>query len=200
MRASDYTTLSGDAMRSDGAVTLAPGANRAAVIEGLHAALPAELTRRIEFAEPGEIRALSLRIFDRSFQVTYLLEAIAILVGLAGVAATFSAQTLARTKEFGMLRHLGVTRKEISAMLLTEGALLGTIGVVAGIGLGLAMSQVLIHVVNPQSFPLDDATRFAGGAVRHRDSGADCGGGGTAWLFGRRALSFEAVRAVREDW
>ena len=105
--------------------------------------------------------------------MTYLLEAIAILVGLAGVAATFSAQTLARTKEFGMLRHLGVTRRQIIAMLLMEGALLGAVGVIAGIGLGLAMSQVLIHVVNPQSFNWTMETRLALRAVRDRDGGAD---------------------------
>jgi putative ABC transport system permease protein len=41
---------------------------------------------------------MSLQIFDRSFAVTYLLEAIAIVIGLFGVAATFSAQTLARAR------------------------------------------------------------------------------------------------------
>ena len=110
------------------------------------------------------------------------MEAIAILVGLAGVAATFSAQTLARTKEFGMLRHLGVTRRQIIAMLLMEGALLGAVGVIAGIGLGLAMSQVLIHVVNPQSFNWTMETRlpftlFATVAVALI---AGCGGHGGA--------------------
>ena len=82
------------------------------------------------------------------------------LVGLAGVAATFSAQTLARTKEFGMLRHIGVLRRQIVAMLAAEGALLGTVGVIAGIGLGIAISQVLIGVINPQSFHWSMETRL----------------------------------------
>ena len=145
MDEADYTRVTGDTLRSDAAIELAPGANEETVIAGLRAALPAPLSARVAFVESRELRALSLRIFDRSFAVTYLLEAIAMLVGLAGVAATFSAQTLARTKEFGMLRHIGVLRRQIVAMLAAEGALLGTVGVVAGIGLGIAISQVLIH-------------------------------------------------------
>jgi len=200
MDAADYTALTGDDTRSDGSVEMQPSAEAGQVIDGLRAALPRPLAERIQFALPGELRALSLQIFDRSFAVTYLLEAIAILVGLAGVAATFSAQTLARTKEFGMLRHLGVTRRQIIAMLLMEGALLGAVGVIAGIGLGLAMSQVLIHVVNPQSFNWTMETRlplwlFASVTVALIGAAA-----ATALLAGRRALSLDAVRAVREDW
>jgi putative ABC transport system permease protein len=61
----------------------------------------------LEFAATGELRALSLRIFDRSFAVTYYLQAVAIAIGLVGMAASLSAQVLARRKEFGLLAHLG---------------------------------------------------------------------------------------------
>ena len=63
----------------------------------------------MEFGTPAQIRATSLRIFDRSFAVTYWLQAVAIAIGLFGVAASFSAQVLARRKEFGLLAHLGLT-------------------------------------------------------------------------------------------
>jgi putative ABC transport system permease protein len=200
MDAVDYTAITGDETRTDGSVEITPSATSSEVIEHLRAALPPSLSRRIEFALPGELRALSLEIFDRSFAVTYLLEAIAILVGLAGVAATFSAQTLARTKEFGMLRHLGVTRRQIIAMLLIEGALLGAVGVIAGIGLGLAMSQVLIHVVNPQSFNWTMETRLPFTLFATVTIALVSAAAATAVLAGRRALSLDAVRAVREDW
>ena len=54
-------------------------------------------------------------------------------VGLFGISASTSSQVLARRGEFGMLRHLGVTRGEIGRMLAFEGAALGTVGVVTGI-------------------------------------------------------------------
>ena len=204
MDGADYTRLTGDEIRTEGAVELAPGATAGAVIEGLRAALSdsssGSLAGRVSFTEPAEIRARALQLFDRSFAVTYLLEFIAILVGLSGVAASFSAQTLARRKEFGMLRHIGVLRRQIIAMLAIEGALLGAVGVVAGAGLGLAMSQVLIHVVNPQSFHWTMETRlplalFAVVAALLIVSSA-----GAALLAGRRVLSSDVVRAVQEDW
>ncbi len=196
----DYTRLTGDATRSEAAIDLAPGASAPGVIAGLRAALPAGLASQVSFGRPKEIRALALRIFDRSFAVTYALEAIAIGVGLTGVAATFSAQTLARTKEFGMLRHIGVLRRQILLMLAAEGALLGAVGVAAGLGLGVVMSQVLIDVVNPQSFHWTMETRlplrlFVGLAAALIAAAA-----GTAILSGRGATSSSAVRAVREDW
>jgi putative ABC transport system permease protein len=200
MDARDYVGLTGDKLRSDASISLAPGTDFASASEAVRAAMPPELASRVSFVPSRNLRALSLQIFDRSFAVTYVLEAIAILVGLAGVAATFSAQTLARTKEFGMLRHIGVLKRQIVGMLAAEGALLGTVGVVAGIGLGVAISQVLIHVINPQSFHWTMETElpyvlFATVAVALVAASA-----GTALIAGRRALSDDAIRAVREDW
>jgi putative ABC transport system permease protein len=200
MDSKDYMALTSDSLRSDGAVTLAPGTSVAAAVEAMRARLPPALAARVSFAPSRELRALSLRIFDRSFAVTYVLEGIAILVGLAGVAATVSAQTLARTKEFGMLRHIGVLRRQIVTMLAAEGAILGAVGVVAGIGLGIVISQVLIHVINPQSFHWTMETRLPLAVFATVTIALMVASAGTALLAGRRALSADAVRAVREDW
>ena len=196
----DYTRLTGDADRSDAAVDLAPGAAPAKVTAALRAAMPPALASQAGFNQPKQIRALALGVFDRSFAVTYALEAIAILVGLTGVAATFSAQTLARTREFGMLRHIGVLRRQILLMLAIEGGLLGAVGVAAGLSLGVAMSQVLIHVVNPQSFHWTMQTRLPLGLFVSLAVALITASAGTAVLSGRSATSAGAVRAVREDW
>jgi len=196
----DYQALSGDTGRAEAAIDLQTGASVQATIESLPQALPAELAGRAEFARPGEIRAIALKIFDRSFAATYALEAIAILVGMAGVAATFSAQTLARTREFGMLRHIGVLRRQVLAMLALEGALLGSVGGVAGLVLGTAMGQVLIQVVNPQSFHWTMDTRWPLTLFTALWVGLVLASALTAVLAGRSALSSDAVRAVREDW
>jgi putative ABC transport system permease protein len=198
--AGDFTRLTGEVRRTEAAVDLAPGAPAEQVATALRAAVPQGDSQRMMIAQAGQLRRLALSIFDRSFAVTYLLEAIAILVGLAGVGATISAQTLARTKEFGMLRHLGVRRREIAAMLAAEGALLGLVGGIAGIGLGLAMSQVLIGVINPQSFNWTMQTRLPLGLFGSVALALIAASAGTALLAGRRALSGEAVQAVREDW
>jgi putative ABC transport system permease protein len=196
----DYEALTGDTARAEAAIDLQTGAQAQETIEALRKALPAELAGRAEFARPGEIRAIALKIFDRSFAATYALEAIAILVGMAGVAATFSAQTLARTREFGMLRHIGVLRRQVLAMLALEGALLGGVGGVAGLALGTAMGQVLIQVVNPQSFHWTMDTRWPLTLFAALWIGLVLASALTAVVAGRSALSSDAVRAVREDW
>ncbi len=193
----DYDRITGDASRTDAALWLVPGARAADVIEALRTRLDAAGS---EFRQPGEIRALSLAIFDRSFAVTYLLEVAAIVIGLIGIAATFSAQALARRREFGMLRHLGVTRAQILAQFALEGLLVTLLGIANGLLAGFAVALVLIHVVNPQSFhwtmSLSVPTTLLSTLMVVLLATATL----TAVLAARRAASGEAVRAVREDW
>jgi putative ABC transport system permease protein len=193
----DYRRLTGDRLINDAAIDLAPGANADQVAAALTAmAGPGVL----EIARPGEIRALSLRIFDRTFAVTYLLEAVAIAIGLAGVAASFAALASARRREFGMLRHLGLTRRQIGWMLAQEGALAAGVGVLAGLLAGGAIGLVLIEVVNRQSFhwsmdlhvPWASLALFATGLILLAAL--------AAVLAGRQAMRQDAVLAVREDW
>lgn len=196
IRANDYARLTGDRVRDEAAVRLETGATVAAVRRRLQPVLPAG----VSIAEPRTLRAYALQLFDRSFAVTYVLEAVAILVGLAGVAATMSAQTIARTKEFGMLRHLGLSKRQLIAMLGAEGALLGLMGGIAGIALGGLLGQVLIHVINPQSFNWTMTTRWPLGTIAGVMAALVGAATLTAMLAGRRATSRDAVAAVREDW
>ncbi len=196
IRDTDYVRLTGDRLRDEAAITLAPGADAATVRRAVTAELPAG----VSVAEPATLRRFALRLFDRSFAITYVLEAVAILVGLAGVAATMSAQTIARSKEFGMLRHLGLTRRQVTEMLATEGALLGLIGAVAGVALGALLGQVLIHVINPQSFNWTMTTRWPVGTIIGVTAALTGAAAVTAMLAGWRATAGDAVAAVREDW
>ena len=200
LRRSDYLRITSDAGANEGGLFLQPGADRGEVLGRIRKALPPDLAAQTEVAPSAEIRRAALRIFDRSFAVTYALEAVAVLVGVAGVAATVSAQTLARRREFGMLRHVGAGRGQILAMLALEGAFLGAVGAVAGLALGAAMGQVLIQVVNPQSFNWTMETRWPWGLLGGLALSLTLASSLTALLAGRSALSADAVRAVREDW
>jgi putative ABC transport system permease protein len=156
--------------------------------------------RSADFTESGAIRALSLRIFDRSFAVTYVLELVAIAIGLIGIAATFSAQAIARTREFGMLRHLGVTRGQILALLAIEGLLVTLLAIVLGLVAGLAVAWVLVDIVNPQSFLWTMDFRLPLGLIAGLIAALLAAAALTALAAGRRAVSSSAILAVREDW
>ncbi|CAM8647270.1 ABC transporter permease protein domain containing protein [Comamonadaceae bacterium] len=159
-----------------------------------------EAGRLLEFGSAREIRTTSLKIFDRSFAVTYWLQAVAIAIGLFGVAASFSAQVLARRKEFGLLVHLGLTRRQILRVVALEGAAWTSLGALAGIALGLAVAVVLVHVVNPQSFHWTMELALPWGRLAALGAAVIAAGTLTAWLSGRAAAGRDAVMAVKEDW
>ncbi len=196
----DYRGFTGDATATEASFDLAPGADPAAVQTALQAALPQAVEGQAQFGRPGEMRRVALTIFDRSFAVTYALEAIAIIIGLIGVATSFSAQVLARLREFGMLRHVGVGRRAILTMLGLEGAGLGLIGALAGLSLGLVMALVLVRVVNPQSFHWTMDLALPGPLLGGLVAALVLCAGGTAVVAGRRALGGRALLAVRADW
>ncbi|MGF6754252.1 FtsX-like permease family protein [Paraburkholderia sp. GAS42] len=197
IRLADYRQLTGDTNATDAALTLEHGVRAEQAIPALRA-LP--FAAALDFSQPGDIRARTLTIFDRSFAVTYLLEAVAIVIGLFGVAATFSAQTLSRSREFGMLRHVGVTRGQILALLAAEGGLLTALGIAMGCALGFAISLILVFVVNPQSFHWSMSLHIPWALLSVIALVMLASSCTTAVAAGRRAVSIDAVRAVREDW
>jgi len=99
-----------------------------------------------------------------------------------------------------MLRHVGLTRRQIAAMLASEGLLVSGVGMLAGMALGWLMSLVLIHVVNRQSFHWGMELSMPWLALIGGIALVLLLSMGTAVLSGRSAMSADAVRAVREDW
>lgn len=193
-----YIQLTGDRRASSASLWLAPGVSPTTVAATLRSRIPGGSL--LEIAQPGEIRVRSLAVFDRSFAVTYLLEAVAVLIGLLGVSSGFAAEALARRNEFGMLRHIGMSRRQIGAMFGLEGALVSALGAAAGLALGWLVGLILIQVVNRQSFhwsmDLHPPWYFLIGLAATLILAASL----TAMAAGRRAMSGDPVHAVREDW
>ena len=149
---------------------------------------------------PGEVRKLSLEAFDRTFAITYLLELVAVTIGLFGIAAGISAQVLARRSEFGALRHLGFTRRQVATMLAIEGSVLGALGVIVGLFAGTVISLILIYVVNRQSFHWSMDLSAPVGLLAGLSAALIAAAALIAVVSGRQAMGGEVVRAVREDW
>jgi putative ABC transport system permease protein len=122
-----------------------------------HAALRADVERslagqRVVVESSAELRAGALAQFDRTFAVTYALDAIVLTVALLGIVATLSAQVLERRQEIGVLRCIGILRREVVAMVVGEAAWLGVLGSLLGIAAGYVVAWILVFVVNKQAF------------------------------------------------
>jgi putative ABC transport system permease protein len=195
---SRYAELTGDRDATEGSIWLKPGQTAASAEAAVRAAVAGG--QALEIMTSTAVRERSLQIFDRAFAITYALEAIAVLIGLTGISFAASSTALARRAEFGMLRHIGMLRRQVVGLLADEGLLLSVFGVAYGLTLGGMLSLVLVYVINRQSFnwSIDLAvplwqlgvlgvTLIAAAAL-------------TAIWSGRAAMSLDAVRAVREDW
>lgn len=200
-----YIAATHDADANEGSVWLKPGSDAAHVESELRVALArgasaSATASAFEVLTSTALRERSLRIFDRAFAITYGIEAVAVIIGLMGVSFAASSTALARRAEFGMLRHIGMLRRQVIAMLATEGVLMSSFGVLYGLILGGALSLVLVYVVNRQSFnwSIDFAVPLWQLAVLSLTLIAAAAL--TAVWSGRSAMSHEAVRAVREDW
>ncbi len=193
-----YRAWTGDEGATDAALWLAPGRGARALEQSLRQQLA--LGENLQLIETTALKERSLVAFDRAFDITYALEAIAVAIGLAGVGFAFASQALARRAEFGMLRHLGCSARQLKSLLAGEGALLGVLGALYGLTVGGALSLVLVYVVNRQSFhwSLDFVVPY--GQLAWAALALIVAAATTARLAARAVLDEAAVLAVREDW
>jgi putative ABC transport system permease protein len=193
-----YRSITGDTGANEGSVWLKPGANPDAV----EALLRAQFARgdSLEILTSTALRERSLQIFDRAFAITYALEAIAVIIGLTGISFAASSTALARRAEFGMLRHIGMLRRQIVGMLASEGILTSAFGVIYGLLLGAALSLVLVYVVNRQSFNWSIDLALPAWQLAALSFTLVAAAAITAVWSGRAAMGRDAVQAVREDW
>ena len=100
----------------------------------------------------GELKTEILEIFDRTFRVTYVLELIALSVAVLGIINTLMTAITERRRELATLRALGVSRPQIQGLIFWESCYVAGLGAGLGILVGLALSVLLINVINKQSF------------------------------------------------
>jgi putative ABC transport system permease protein len=100
----------------------------------------------------ASIRKEVMTIFDQTFMITYALLGVAIIVAVLGIVNTLAALILERTHELALLRVSGMSRGQLTAMLVIESSLIGIASTVVGLVMGYVLSFILIYVINKQSF------------------------------------------------
>jgi putative ABC transport system permease protein len=138
-----------DPIPSNLAIFLAPSANADNVRKAIQQ-LAAE--RHILIFSNRDLRAEAIRIFDRTFAITYALETVAVFAAVMGIAGALLALVIDRRRELGLLRFLGASAQQIRKLILVEASLLGLLANLIGFVLGYLLSLILVFVVNKQSF------------------------------------------------
>ena len=145
-----YRRYWGDQRLTGIGVHLAPGIDVAEGMRALHASLGEHPTLRMRSTE--SIERLSLGIFDRTFEITEVLRFLAGCVAFLGVLSATLALELERAREHAILRSVGLSRRELRALILTETGLLGVAAGLAAIPLGTVLAALLVYVINQRSF------------------------------------------------
>jgi putative ABC transport system permease protein len=134
---------------TNAAIYLSPGVDHERVLRDVQLRTAAY---GVNVAPNQTLRRSAIEIFDRTFAVTWALEAVAIVVAMLGAANSLLALVLDRRRELGLLRYLGASAAQLRGMILAEAAFLGLLALLLGLVLGFALSLLLVFVVNKQSF------------------------------------------------
>ncbi|MGD2145480.1 MAG: ABC transporter permease [Anaerolineae bacterium] len=131
-------------------VQLAPGAKPDEVARELEADLAH--VQRLS-AQPNQaIRAAALAIFDRTFAITAALQLLATVVAFIGVLSALLALQLEKQREYGILRAIGLTVRELRALILLETGLMGAVAGFLSMPAGVALAFILVYIINRRSF------------------------------------------------
>jgi putative ABC transport system permease protein len=132
------------------ALRLAPDTNVTQVAHELQAALT---PMQQVFVRPNQaLRDEALVIFDRTFAITGALQLLATVVAFIGVLSALLSLLLEKQRELGLLRALGLTVREIWGLVMLETGLMGAVAGLLAMPTGLALSYILIYIINRRSF------------------------------------------------
>jgi putative ABC transport system permease protein len=107
---------------------------------------------QVQISTNRSIRELSLQIFDRTFAITEVVRMLAGLVAFAGIFSALMALQLERTREFGILRAMGLTPRQLWWLVTGQTGLMGLVCGLLALPLGLLSAIGLIYVINYRSF------------------------------------------------
>ncbi len=106
----------------------------------------------LSFTAAREIYRESMAVFDRTFRITEVLRLLSVAVAFVGILSALMAVQLERRKEFAVLRALGLTRGQVSLLIMIESAVLGLLAALLAIPAGLAMAWVLTDAIQFRAF------------------------------------------------
>ncbi len=134
-------------------VKLAPGANAGKV----QAALIATMKREFPIAEvrnQQELKENQEEQVNQLLGLIYALLALAIIVSLFGIANTLALSIHERTRELGMLRAIGMSRRQVRTMIRYEAMITALIGALLGMAIGIVFAALIAQPLKDEGFVL----------------------------------------------
>ncbi len=122
-------------------VVRTPGANPTAVRAGIDKVI-ADLPT-VTLKDQAEFAAEQRAPVDQMLALIYALLGLAVVIAVLGIVNTLALSVIERTREVGLLRAVGLSRRQLRTMVRLESIIIALLGAVLGVGLGLVFGVAL---------------------------------------------------------
>ncbi len=183
MHIDDYITVSD-------APGFSPEQTRAAIEGVLHDFPTAQLMTKAEFKG-----SMAARI-DQMLNLVYVLLAMALVIALLGIANTLALSVFERSREFGLLRAIGMSRRQVRSTVRWESVLIALLGTALGSVIGLGFSWALVRALEQQGFNTFTVPVLQLGVIV---AGAAVAAVAAATLPARRAARLDPLQAISRN-
>jgi putative ABC transport system permease protein len=134
-------------------VILEPGAD-AEKVQAILTAAAQQAFPTAEVLNQGELREEREKQIDQVVSLFYVLLGLAVLISLIGVINTLGLSIYERTRELGMLRAIGMSRRQVRSMIRYEAVITALIGAVLGLVLGIVFAALIAQPLKGEGFTL----------------------------------------------
>jgi putative ABC transport system permease protein len=105
-----------------------------------------------ELMTKSEFKGSMASEIDKILNLVYVLLAMALVIALFGIANTLALSVFERTREFGLLRAVGMSRAQVRSTVRWESVLIALLGTTLGTAIGLGFSWSLVHALQDKGF------------------------------------------------
>jgi putative ABC transport system permease protein len=134
-------------------VETAPGAD-AATVQALLTKLVETAFPTAEVLNQGELKESREKQVDQLVNLIFALLALAVVISLFGIANTLALSIHERTRELGMLRAIGMSRRQVRTMIRYEAVITALIGAILGMVLGVIFAALIAQPLKNEGFTL----------------------------------------------
>ena len=175
-------------------VVAQPGADRAALSAGLDRVV-ADLPT-VSVNDQAEFAAEQRKPIDQLLFIVYALLGLAVVIAVLGIVNTLALSVIERIREIGLLRAVGLSRRQLRTMLRLESVAIALLGAVLGVVLGLAFALALQRSLADDGI---DVLAVPGGQLAGFVLVAGLVGVLAALWPGRRAARLDVLRAISTE-
>jgi putative ABC transport system permease protein len=108
----------------------------------------------VEVLNQGELREEREKQIDQVVALFYVLLGLAVFISLIGVINTLGLSIYERTRELGMLRAIGMSRRQVRSMIRYEAVITALIGAVLGLVIGIVFAALIAQPLKSEGFTL----------------------------------------------